>query len=269
MDEQENLNLIENEVSNDDTSPEIDPVEAAAREKGWKPQDEWEGDPADWRDAKTFMDRESFFKKINSQKREIKELQKTLQQLAEHQSKLAKVERENAIRELQSKRKEALQDGDLETVDRLNDHIAEIKAAPDPVPVQTTPTSNPDLEDFLERNPWFTQDSDLREMAEGIAVKYISDKQNNRQTFTATDVYEYVESKMAKVVQKEKRIVADPVASPNTVTRQSNVAPKTKKYTVRDLTDEQKRIGRRFVESGAYSDIQQYVDDLVKTGGLD
>ena len=41
-----------------------DPYELEAREQGWKPQDEYEGDPNKWRPAKEFVERGELFGKI-------------------------------------------------------------------------------------------------------------------------------------------------------------------------------------------------------------
>lgn len=265
---EDNLNLEPENESNDIEINDLDPITAEAMEKGWKPQEEWEGDPKDWRDARTFLDRESFFKKIKSQNREIGELRSALNELGKLQANIAKKAREDTIKELQVARREALQNDNLDEVDRLNDQIAEIKAAPAPQPVVPQPTTNPELEDFMERNPWFNQDPDLREMAEGIALKYITTKQQNSQPITAADVYSHVETKMAKVIKKETPKVADPVTQTSTVVTRSPTRSTEKKTTIRDLPDWQRTIARRMVEAGAFKDVQEYVDQLVATGGL-
>ena len=42
-----------------ETSKQVstNPYEGQAREMGWRPKDEWEGEPEKWRDAKEFVER--------------------------------------------------------------------------------------------------------------------------------------------------------------------------------------------------------------------
>ena len=45
-----------------------DPIDEAARAQGWVPQEEWDGDPTQWRDAQVFLERGEYFKTMGSQK---------------------------------------------------------------------------------------------------------------------------------------------------------------------------------------------------------
>ena len=47
------------------------PVEATARTQGWKPKEEFTGDPALWVDAKEFVGRAPLFDKIKGQSKEL------------------------------------------------------------------------------------------------------------------------------------------------------------------------------------------------------
>jgi hypothetical protein len=64
--------------------PQFTEIEQRAAEQGWRPQDEWDGEPDDWRTAREFLDRGEFFKKIDEQNRTIKELRKTQTDFAKH-----------------------------------------------------------------------------------------------------------------------------------------------------------------------------------------
>ena len=65
-----------------------DPYESEAREQGWKPKEEYEGDPEKWRPAKEFVERGELFGKIDVLGRELKETKKALKLLQEHNSKI-------------------------------------------------------------------------------------------------------------------------------------------------------------------------------------
>ena len=61
----------------DDQLPEH---EVAAREKGWRPKDEWEGDPDDWRPAKQFLEWGEMRSTIKNQNTQIKGMKKSYTQ---------------------------------------------------------------------------------------------------------------------------------------------------------------------------------------------
>src|SRR5579859_6672080 len=66
-------------------------IKEKARKLGWKPKTEYDGDPAEWRPAREFLERQSFFDKIKSLKddvyhsrKENKQLQKDLAIIKEY-----------------------------------------------------------------------------------------------------------------------------------------------------------------------------------------
>jgi len=61
-----------------ETQTQVDPYEAAAREQGWKPKEEFEGDEGKWRPAKEFVERGELFGKIDTLGKELKETKKPL-----------------------------------------------------------------------------------------------------------------------------------------------------------------------------------------------
>ena len=56
--------------------PKVDPYEDKARATGWRPLEEFEGDPETWVDAKEFLGRAPLFDKIKHQTKKQKELEK-------------------------------------------------------------------------------------------------------------------------------------------------------------------------------------------------
>src|SRR3990172_4739307 len=61
-----------------------DSAEASARAQGWKPKEEFTGDPALWVDAKEFVGRAPLFDKIKTQSKDLKEIRKTVDAMAKH-----------------------------------------------------------------------------------------------------------------------------------------------------------------------------------------
>src|SRR5574343_553334 len=80
----------------------VDPFEEQAREQGWKPKEEYEGDPNKWKPAKEFVERGELFGKIDTLGRELKETKKALKMLQEHNAKIKETEYARAVSELKA-----------------------------------------------------------------------------------------------------------------------------------------------------------------------
>ena len=107
-----------------DTSTQISQIELDAREQGWKPKEEWKGDPDKWRPAKEFVDRGELYGKIDTMGKELKDTKRALQMLQEHHSKVKETEYKKAVEELKALQKKHLESGDsdgyLETTEILS-----------------------------------------------------------------------------------------------------------------------------------------------------
>src|SRR5882757_6572959 len=93
-------------------SAEPSPVETSARELGWVPKEEYEGDETRWLDAGEFVRRQPLFEKIEKQNRELKEIKRTVAQFAQHHAKVRETEYQRAIANLEAQKVAAFEDGD-------------------------------------------------------------------------------------------------------------------------------------------------------------
>ena len=99
--------LEQNQPTPQEQQPVVntDPYEDQAREQGWKPKEEFEGDPEKWRPAKEFVERGELFNKIDSMGKELKETRKALKMLQEHHAKVKEIEFKRAVEELKMAQK--------------------------------------------------------------------------------------------------------------------------------------------------------------------
>jgi len=266
------LNLPDDDQSNSDNDIlEEDSVETEARSMGWKPLEEWEGPKIKWRSAKEFVDRDSFFKKIESQNKVIRELQDSLRQLGSHQAKLAQVEREKVLKELKLQKKEAFESQDYEALEAADEQIAALEAAPIPevkVPqTQDVDENNRLFEDFKRRNEWYDSDPELRDFADTLATGYAAKQKLANKPVTATELFDYIEKQVTKQNKVQQKRAPDPVTGA-TNTTSTKSGGNGKRFTTANLNETQRRFAKRFVEMGAFKNEQEYVDSLVKTGEL-
>jgi hypothetical protein len=130
-------------------------VEDFARERGWKPKEEYQGDEAEWREPEQFlryrMDRNSdLLKKVAG-------LQDTTERMARTQAQITQDAVDRArLQERQQwehRHTRAVEEGDLPTATRAVQRIAELA---NPAPVAQP--SDPSVEAFVADNVWFTAD---------------------------------------------------------------------------------------------------------------
>lgn len=143
-------------------------VELAAMEEGWKPKDQYEGDPAKWRDANLFMTLKPFYEKIENQSKRLKQNEKQFQQIAKDMASVKAQQYEKAIRELKNDRKDALHDGDIDRAELLLEQIENVKEQQrvQTQYVEPTPETNFEFASWKERNTWYDRDEDLKDWAD-------------------------------------------------------------------------------------------------------
>lgn len=242
---------------------ELTPVELKAKEQGWVPQEEWDGDPDQWRPAKEFLDRGELFKKIDDQSRTIKEFRKALVDLQKHNAKIAEVEYKRAYETLKQQKKEALLEGDADAVididermDLVRDAQKEAQKAPQ-VPAEIQEQIHPVFNAWKERNSWYDTNRAMRALADRVGAEAAA------RGASVTDVLAIVD----REVRKE---FAEKFTNPNRA-KAPGVEGSTNKSNSKndtfELTDVERRAMDRFVKLGALTK-DEYIAQLKKTRGV-
>jgi len=155
--------------------PELSPAEQEAVSLGWQPKEQFESDPKNegkrWRSAEDFLDRKPLFDKIDQQGRELKDVKKALQHLANQNRLVEEMAYKKAIEQLKAQKKAALEEGEHELVVEIDDRIADLKtqaAQPPPQPQPQQP--HPEFQRWVDRNEWYVKDTKLRNIADGIGL---------------------------------------------------------------------------------------------------
>jgi hypothetical protein len=152
---------------------------------GWQPPSQFKGDPAKALSAEDFVKRgEEFlpFLKANNKRLEqaterasakIATLEKTIQRLAEHNTKTEQRAYERAVRDIQERLDNATTLGDVAGVRAATEELVDLtkEAASKPAaPVETEDHADPpDFVDWKADNPWFNKDKPLTAAAVAIA----------------------------------------------------------------------------------------------------
>lgn len=191
-----------------ESRPSATPAEVTAREMGWRPREEFRGDPEKWVDAETFVSRGEHFlpilrannTRLTQQTQELSaQLASTRQLLEASQEAIAELKKfhdEDTARQVAKARKDlvaqikvAREEGDVDLEMELQGEVTRLDAAKAaapaaapaaPAPAPATPkAADPDFIAWEADNPWFKTDSRKHALAMAIATDLRKDPANN------------------------------------------------------------------------------------------
>ena len=255
--------------------PELSELEQQALDQGWKPIEEWEGDPKDHRSAKEYIDRGELLGKIKSQSGEIREIKQMLSTLSEHNKRVYIAGREAAIAEMRQLRVVALKEGEVEQAVAIEERIQENQnlvnvAKNTPAPTVTSTTQNsPAFDSWLTTNKWYETDEAMRNWADGAAMALGKKARETGRQVGEQDVYDHLTKEARKTFPQKFQRVGAP--SPDGEGRKAMQNTKQGKNgdafeTLLSNFDEQaQRVARNLVKSGVLTK-EKYVEDYERIG---
>lgn len=244
-------------------------MEVKALSMGWKPKELWAGAETDFIDAAEFVRRKPLFDKIESQKqfydKKIRDVELTLNELAQHHAKVKEIEYQRALKELRLQKREAMKEGDtvaaLDYEDRMEaleeSHKEELKELPVVSPKET-PSVSPDYLVWVKENEWYLKDQEMHDFAEGVALSFVQrERTKGNMYLTDNDVYKHVSVQVKKAFPEKfenpNRAQANRVVSGDTNGQN--------KKAVFHMTEEQEQIARDFERRGIMTR-EQYSKEL-------
>lgn len=162
--------------------------EAEARQDGWVPLDEWQGDPEQHKSAEQFVRDgekitgilkskvERYAAKTEDLEKRVQELLETNKQFGEFTKKAQERERkekENLIKELQQARARAITDGDGEAAVKAEEDIQALRESQKETPAHDN--IDPLGQEWLKSNDWYEKDDVLSAFADGIAERVVNE----------------------------------------------------------------------------------------------
>jgi hypothetical protein len=241
--------------------------ENKAKELGWRPEEEWDGEPSDWVPAKEFVGRQKLYDRIHSLKGELvnqgKKFENDMATIKSYVQQMSDIEYKRAVSDLTAQRKEAVKDADVDAVERINGQIDELKDArkATPIPaVNTTPTYSQAFIQWSERNSWYKNDSELRSEADSLGVAYSLQHKGQK---TEQEVMDYVERQIKRMnpekFETKSRAPAVEGGSPgNSAEKKSGT-----KLSVRDLSEDEARVMKTLVARKIVTQ-EKYLTDLAE-----
>ena len=172
----------EGEQEGEQNTPIVNETEEKARRMGWKPQDEYKGDPDRWTDAESFVKvGEERIPVMKENYRKLEDNYKALEQKVkaqeDYQKHMAKVQYERAIKDLKEQKKVAVEEADTDKYEKLEKQEEQIKT--DYSPKQPdTPRPPDEVANWIARNTWY-QNPTLANKAAEIENKILEEEALN------------------------------------------------------------------------------------------
>lgn len=147
-----------------------DPVADLAKSMGWRPKDQFKGDPNLWKPADEYIRAGGEIQR--GQSRELKDLRTTMENIARTNAAIVKSTIEAEREKLVNRYNQAVEDGDgqqaFKVANEINRLNGEARNLTQPIPQAPAP----EVGDWVSRNSWFTSDPLGRKLALEVAEQY-------------------------------------------------------------------------------------------------
>lgn len=244
----------------------VDPVVEQAMEQGWVPLEDWKAagrDEAEWRPAKEFVERGELYKSIHTTKKELKQTQAALTALQRHHQFVFEKAYTQALRDLRAEKRLAMREGDFERleeieteIEQLTDNHVQERQALAATQAAAQAQHIPEFEMFTQRNPWYLSDKQLRDEADAIGFIYLNNGGDK------STLLQHVEKEVKRKFPEKFGVKR---AAPNAVAAVSRGGRSTSKAMDIDLSDDERRVMKTFVDMGIMSEAD-YIKELKKAG---
>lgn len=244
----------------------LSPMEEKALEMGWKPRTEFDGSDDEFIDAKEFVRRKPLFDRLEQQSKQLKNVNKTLEQLKGHYSKIREVEFNRALAELKAARTQAITDSDGSRFEAIDDRIKEVeKEAAKVLQEEQThidPPNPAEFDNWRSKNSWYQKDEAMTAFADHVGLRLKPSHEAGE--LTPLQILQKVEQAVrAEFPHKFKNVNKE--QAPNVGEgKQQNGAGKSKEM---DLTETEQKIMNNFVRQGIMTK-EQYLKDLRLAKGV-
>jgi hypothetical protein len=235
----------------------VDPFVTKAQAAGWRPLEEFDGDPEQWVDAKEFVKRAPLYEKNHKLKKEVADLKTTLHEVKGHITRVSEAAYKKAVADLTAQRDEAIDNGDRTAVKELDKQIKEAEAIK--VPADNV---HPAIKAWeAENGDWFYKDEEISGFGLAYAQSYLTRKPGD-----FAGAMDAMETAIKKAYPDKFEKPAERRKTPPAVESGSRSEGK-KTFSKADLNDEQRNVMNRFVRQGVMSE-EEYIKELADSGIL-
>jgi hypothetical protein len=252
--------IVENTQATSETqTPQYSEIEQQAIDQGWRPKEDYAGEPGKWVSADIFVARAPLFEHISSQKKELSELRRALKDVVNTQGEIRKQEFANALAQLKLAKRDALVDNDADRVIDLDERIELVKdaqrqAAEDTKNqiTQEAQEVHPEFTQWTSQNAWYNNDEAMRAWAD--AQGRVLARSGHTPSQVLKEISKQVREEFPKRFTNQNRERPGAVESSTT----KSASGKSDSYSMSDL---ERSIMKKVVATGVMTE-KEYVSKL-------
>lgn len=240
-------------------APEASDSESLARAQGWRPMEEYKGDPEKWVSADSFLkraDEELPIMRERSRKMaaELAELKSTVKKFSEHHAKVEQIAYDRALADVKRQRREALAIGDAEGVEKAEDRLEELKELKPAPKKEAVAEIAPEVQAFVQANPWFQTEPRLARYAETVCGELQAEDPSRDLSDILKEVAREVKNRFPEKFANAKRAAAPAVEGAGAVATGGKGA-----RTFANLPAEAKQACEKFLKAGLIKSKEDYL----------
>jgi len=141
---------------------QLSDIEQKAKRNGWRPKDQWSGDPDEWNNAKTFNERGDMIGKLRAVDKRMDEQESKFNSRLDHQAKLHEAQMKVTIKDLESRRDDAIDEADRVKANEYQSQIDAARTQPEPQVEKQQSEGQQILDEWNSRNSWIFDEDDAR-----------------------------------------------------------------------------------------------------------
>jgi hypothetical protein len=248
----ENLEQLASEQQ--EAQPDLSPAEQKAWDDGWRPEDEFEGKPENWKTAEAYNLYGEFQVDVRAAKAETRRVQQEADERFANLNKYHEGKRKAEIADLRAQQRQAVEEADTARFDQLEKQIENTAAVE-----TTTPQVDPTIADWNTANPWINDGSDKAQDAQGWYQRA-----SVQPGATAQSVLAYVDKRIAEVYP-EQQTPTNPRREMPSMAEQSHQPRQRqragKELTMNDLTAQESKEYEQFGKE-MFKDEKQFLKSV-------
>ncbi len=259
------------EVKVEEVKPvELSETEHSAVAQGWRPKEEWvkEGrDPNEWRSARDFVDRGELLGTIKSLNKKVSQYDQALKAFAQHHETVFEQAHKKAVDELKAQKRLAIREGEHELAEQIDDEITKEKEQfttqaekLKQVKIEDPATNDAEIAAWHAKNPWYSQDEEMQQDANGFAIAFVQQQKTKGHTPTKAEVFAKVEEKIKRAYPEKFKGRVD---APNPTGGNSTSRSRREANDDFEMTDVEKKVMKDLVRSGVMTK-EKYIQELKK-----
>lgn len=183
--------IDDNQVEQEEA--QLSPVEQKAYDQGWRPEDDFNGDPDNWKTAKEFIRDGEWLAQIKSLKQDQERQKQEFDERLANSNKLHEARKAQELAALKKQQREAVSMADQDAYDDAQTQIDELEKQPQPDAPESQ-SKDPVIAAWEDKNPWIMDSSSEKaQITNSLFNSYLTQNQGA----TMQQAIDHIDSRLA------------------------------------------------------------------------